>query len=186
MSSTSNRASHHQPTTSTEAAQERITSPILGISPQASKQEHLGTDYRHRKLRKQVKTKVSNKETAEHLSEASISQRPRDNFHKVNLRSTREKSQFRTEREHHTKKPHGGTEDYAMALNTEISPFGLERNHYELKSLSGTEQVNICISQQQHQSVQSVQHHPAKRSYTMILPVLKITSSTNPCGQDIL
>ena len=86
VSNNSNRASNHQPTTSTEVARRRITSPILGTSPQSNQQEHYRTDYLHRKPRKQVRTKVSNINTAEYHPKASIIRNPRDISHKVNLK----------------------------------------------------------------------------------------------------
>ena len=116
---------------------------------------------------------------------ASTIRNPRDISHKVNLKPNIKTSQFGTEHKHRIETSRGGTENYAMAIRTKTSPFGSERNHYKPGSLSGTEQMNICTSLQQHQSVQPVQHHSAK-NHTMILPVVKVTTSTNPCGRDIL
>ena len=72
-----------------------------------------------------------------------------------------------------------------MVTNMKISPFGLERKHCNQGSLRGIEQANIYINNKQHQPVQPVQHHSANND-TMILPVLKISSSTNLRGQDSL
>ena len=181
------RASHHHPTTSTEAEgkSRHATLPNQGKPPPPNQQEQ--KEPKHSTCAWQKRTRVDNKNEGKTGQQQSMlaPQVPRDDPTRTEPELDTTVSLPGTERKNHIRPSRSGTEEYTRPINIPKSQLGSERNHYKSISLSGTEQVDIYTSQSQHQSVQSNRHRPTK-SLTMILPLFKATTSVNHHGKDIL